>query len=82
MPHTIFAHTTVSISELKKNPIAAVASGNGTPVAVINQNELAFYCIPAAAYEELLDRLGDVEYNRFVDERRSQPEVAVSLDNL
>ncbi|WP_372614389.1 type II toxin-antitoxin system Phd/YefM family antitoxin [Halomonas sp.] len=82
MPHTILANTTASISELKKNPMATVAAGDGFPVAVLNRNEPAFYCIPAAAYEELLDKLEDSELNRIADERRSQPEVTVSLDDL
>jgi antitoxin StbD len=82
MPHTILANTTASITELKKNPMATVAAGDGFPVAVLNRNEPAFYCIPAAAYEELLDKLEDSELNRIADERRSQPEVTVSLDDL
>lgn len=82
MPHTILANTTASISELKKNPMAIVAAGEGFPVAVLNRNEPAFYCIPAAAYEELLDKLEDSELNRIADERRSQPEVTVSVDDL
>lgn len=82
MPHTILANTTASISELKKNPMATVAAGEGFPVAVLNRNEPAFYCIPAAAYEELLERLEDVELNRIADERSTQPEITVSLDDL
>ena len=82
MPHTILANTTASISELKKNPMATVAAGEGFPVAVLNRNEPAFYCIPAAAYEELLDRLEDVELNRIADERSAQPEITVALDDL
>lgn len=82
MPHTILANTTASISELKKNPMATVAAGEGFPVAVLNRNEPAFYCIPAAAYEELLDKLEDAELNRIADERSSQAEVTVTLGEL
>ena len=82
MPHTILANTTASISELKKNPMATAAAGEGFPVAVLNRNEPAFYCIPAAAYEELLDKLEDAELNRIADERSSQAEVTVTLDEL
>lgn len=82
MPHTILATTTASISELKRNPMATVAAGEGFPVAVLNRNEPAFYCIPAAAYEELLERLEDAELNRLADERSAQPEITVSLDEL
>jgi antitoxin StbD len=82
MPHTILANTTASISELKKNPMATVAAGEGFPVAVLNRNEPAFYCIPAAAYEELLEKLEDAELNRIADERSSQAEITVTLDEL
>ncbi|MDN3520720.1 type II toxin-antitoxin system Phd/YefM family antitoxin [Halomonas ramblicola] len=82
MPHTILANTTASISELKKNPMATVAAGEGFPVAVLNRNEPAFYCIPAAAYEELLEKLEDAELNRLADERSTQPEITVTLDEL
>lgn len=47
----MLAETTASISELKKNPMATVAAGEGLPVAVLNRNEPAFYCVPAKAYE-------------------------------
>ncbi|MCE8018895.1 plasmid stabilization protein [Halomonas sp. MCCC 1A11036] len=82
MPHTILANTTASISELKKNPMATVAAGEGFPVAVLNRNEPAFYCIPAAAYEELLEKLEDAELNRIADARSSQAEITVTLDEL
>lgn len=82
MPHTILANTTASISELKKNPMATVAAGEGFPVAVLNRNEPAFYCIPATAYEELLEKLEDAELNRIADERLDQPEMSVTLDEL
>ncbi|MGR2740893.1 type II toxin-antitoxin system Phd/YefM family antitoxin [Billgrantia sp. Q4P2] len=82
MPHTILANTTASISELKKNPMATVAAGGGFPVAVLNRNEPAFYCVPAAAYEELLEKLEDAELNRIADERSSQAEITVTLDEL
>lgn len=84
MAHTILASTTVSISELKRNPMAAVASGEGMPVAILNRNEPTFYCVPAAAYEALLDRLEDLELNALADERlaRGDKPVKVSLDDL
>jgi antitoxin StbD len=50
MPHTILAETTASVSELKKNPMGTVAAGEGFPVAILNRNEPAFYCVPAKAF--------------------------------
>ena len=70
MAHRVLAETAVSISEHKKNPMATLAAGGGMAVAVLNRNEPAFYCVPARAYEELMD---------LVD---GQEPVRVSLDAL
>lgn len=56
MTNQTFSEVAVSISELKKNPMAAVASGKGFPIAVLNRNNPVFYCVPAAVYEAMLDR--------------------------
>lgn len=84
MAHRILAETTASISELKRNPMGTVAAGEGLPVAVLNHNEPAFYCVPAKAYELLMDRLDDVELNAIADARLrdGQASVKVSLDEL
>lgn len=42
MAHKIHATTTVSVSELKKNLMGAVAAGEGLPVAILNRNEPVF----------------------------------------
>ncbi|WP_182440091.1 type II toxin-antitoxin system Phd/YefM family antitoxin [Colwellia sp. RSH04] len=82
MMHTILAESTTSISELKKNPMAVVDQGDGFPVAVLNRNQPAFYCVPAEAYELLMDKLEDLELAQIVEERKNQPEIKVSLDDL
>ncbi len=82
MAHRILAETAASISELKKNPMATVASGQGLPVAVLNHNEPAFYCIPAKTYEALLDRLDDIKLAKLVKERENGPRIKVRLDEL
>ncbi|WP_425451894.1 type II toxin-antitoxin system Phd/YefM family antitoxin [Candidatus Colwellia aromaticivorans] len=80
--HTILAESTTSISELKKNPMAVVEQGDGFPVAVLNRNQPVFYCVPAQAYELLMDKLEDLELAQIVAERKNQPEIKVSLDDL
>ena len=82
MAHLILAQTTASISELKKNPMGTVAAGEGFPVAILNRNEPAFYCIPAKAYEALLDKLEDMELNALADARSGQSEIKVNLNDL
>ena len=82
MSYVILSETAASISELKKNPMAAVASGEGFPVAILNRNEPAFYCIPAKTYAAMLERLEDLELNALANQRADQPEIAVTLDEL
>ena len=84
MAHRVLAEMAVSISELKKNPMATVAAGEGLPVAVLNRNEPAFYCVPAKAYEQLMDLLDDLEFHRLADQRLAdgQEPVRLSLDEL
>jgi antitoxin StbD len=78
----ILATTTASVSELKKNPMGTVAAGEGFPVAILNHNEPTFYCVPAKAYEAMLDRLEDLELNAIADAREGQTIHKVRLDEL
>ena len=82
MAHQIFAAVSASVSELKKNPMGTVSAGEGFPVAILNRNEPAFYCIPAKAYEALLERLEDLELNALADARAGQAIHKVTLDEL
>ena len=82
MPHTILAETTASVSELKKNPMGTVAAGEGFPVAILNRNEPAFYCVPARAFEAMMDRLADIELNAIADARQGEQRIRVDLDEI
>ncbi|HHS9580041.1 TPA: type II toxin-antitoxin system Phd/YefM family antitoxin [Raoultella planticola] len=80
MPYIILSDTSASISELKKNPMATVSAGDGFPVAILNRNQPAFYCIPAELYEKMLDALDDQELAKLVSERSNQQLLDVDLD--
>ena len=82
MAHLLLAPVTASVTELKRDPMGTVQAGEGGPVAILNRNEPAFYCLPAKAYEALMERLDDLELNALADARASQREVAVSIDEL
>ena len=69
MAHRVLTEIAVSISEHKKNPMATVAAGDGMAVAVLNRNEPAFYCVPAKAYEELMDLVEDLQLGQLADVR-------------
>ncbi|CDI16722.1 TPA: antitoxin [Klebsiella pneumoniae] len=80
MPHIILSDTTASVSELKKNPMATVSAGDGFPVAILNRNQPAFYCVPAELYEKMLDALDDQELIKLVAERSNQPLFDMDLE--
>jgi antitoxin StbD len=82
MTSLVLAEMTASVSELKRNPMGTVAAGEGGPVAILNRNEPAFYCVPAKAYETMMDRLEDIELNALADARKDEPVVKVTLDDL
>ncbi len=82
MPFSILSETTASVSELKKNPMGTVAAGEGFPVAILNRNEPAFYCVPAKAFEAMMEQLEDLELNAIADSRIGQEEIDMDPKDL
>ena len=84
MTYFILAESAANISEFKKNPMLTVAAGKGFPVAILNRNEPVFYCVPAKAYEALMDKLEDMELNGIADARLNDGKqlVRVKIDVL
>ncbi len=82
MAHLVLARVAASVSELKRNPMRTLAAGEGEPVAILNRNEPAFYCVPAGVFEALMEKLEDMELNAIADARADQEEITVSLDEL
>ncbi|MCP1438829.1 antitoxin StbD [Erwinia persicina] len=80
MASIILSDTSASVSELKKNPMATVEAGAGLPVAILNRNQPAFYCIPAQLYEQMLEIIDDRELAALVKARESQPLLDLDLD--
>lgn len=78
----LHAGSSISISDLKRNPSAVIQAAEGFPVAILNRNTPSAYLIPAAAWEELMDRLEDFELAALVRARADEVPVGVSLDEL
>ncbi len=78
----IHARTTVSITELKKNPTQIINDLNGEPVAVLNHNRPTAYLVPAAFFEQMMEQLDDIDLIRIIKERAAEPSVKVSIDDL
>ena len=82
MSYPVLTDIVASISELKTNPMKVVASGEGMPVAILNRNAPAFYCVPAAAYEAMMELIDDMALLEIVKQRQHEASVSVSLDDL
>lgn len=78
----LLADSGISISDLKKNPSAAIAAAEGFPVAILNRNRPAAYLVPAEAWEAILDRLDDIDLAEIVRERANEVGVEVDIDDL
>jgi len=79
---SILADVAVSVSELKKNPSGILAGADGMPVAVLNHNRVMGYMVPAELYEQMMERLDDLELVEIVKARSGEEPVPVRLDDL
>lgn len=82
MGKSIHVTATISMTELKRNPIGAIETGNGATVAIMNRNKVVFYCVPAKEYEAMLDRIDDAEMNALAESRGKGREIITNLDDL
>ncbi|MDL2291178.1 type II toxin-antitoxin system Phd/YefM family antitoxin [Desulfovibrio sp. OttesenSCG-928-F20] len=78
----IHAGQVVSVSELKRNLSAILASASGEPIAVLNHNKPEAYLVPAEYYEQLIERLEDMEDAFVVAQRSRDSAIPVTLAEL
>ena len=78
----LYANSSVSISDLKKNPSVVISQSHGEPVAILNHNRPAAYLLSADTFELIMDRLDDLELVRLVRDRQHESTIKVSLDEL
>jgi len=79
---SIYARTTVSMTDLRRNPSGILEVAGDMPIAVLNHNKPAAYLLSAKAYEALLDRLDDAELMKVVKKRQGGKTVKVKLEDL
>lgn len=82
MPHRHRHQSTATISELQKSPMATALKGNGSPVAILEDNKPVFYCVPAKTWEALMEHLENVELAQIAKQRMGEPTIAVKIDEL
>ncbi len=73
------ANASVSITELKKNPMAVLKRSKGKPVAILNHDKQVAYLVPAKTYEKILDILEDYELAEIVRKRQKQINKAITV---
>lgn len=79
---SVLADVAVSVSELKKNPSGVMSDAGGMPVAVLNHNRVMGYMVPADLYEQMIERLDDLDLIEVVKARSGEQGIPVSLDDL
>ena len=80
--HVLMSDRSVSVTELKKSPAAVLRQAEGRAVAVLNHNRPEAYLVPAALYQRMVEMLEDQEDAKLVLERRQEPAIEVSVDEL
>jgi len=65
----IHARSSVSISDLKKNPSGIISQAHGEPVAILNHNRPTAYLLPAATFEIIMEQLDDLDLAQLIRER-------------
>lgn len=78
----IYARSSVSISELKKNPSGIISEAHGEAIAILNHNRPTAYLLPAVAFETIMEQLDDLDLARIIRERQNEASVGVTLDEL
>jgi len=80
----INANLSISISELKKSPMALLNKANGEPIAILNHNKPAAYLIPAIAYDLFVEILEERELTSLIKKRllEKNQAIEVKLDDL
>ena len=58
--HALFAETSIGITDLKKNPSAAIREAGSDTVVVLHHNKPSAYLVPAKTYEIMMDNFDDL----------------------
>jgi antitoxin StbD len=78
----ILSESSVSITELKRNPSAVIEAADDEAIAVLVHNKPSAYLVPAETYRRMLDRLEDLELAELVRARARERRIKVKLDEL
>jgi len=78
--HSIYASTTVSMTDLRRNPSAILQDAGDSPVAVLNHNRPAFYMITPKLFEALVEELAERDLIQLTRQRLLKKDTAIEVD--
>jgi len=59
MAFAVLTDVAASIADLKRNPMGVISEGAGEAVLILHRNKPAFYAVPPALYEAMLEVVDD-----------------------
>ena len=65
----LFAQTSIGITDLKKNPSAAIRDAGDNTVVVLHHNKPSAYLVPAKTYEIMMDVFDDLRLAPLIQAR-------------
>ncbi len=80
--HPVHADFAASVSAFKANPMKVMSSAGGMPIAILNRSEPAFYCVPAPAFNAMMELMDDMALAKIIKSRRNEKPIPVSIDDL
>ena len=80
----VLANYTASITELQNFPSKLIKESDGEAIAILNNNKVNAYLLPANLYEKLLEIVDDYNLSKEVEKRLNDNEkpIKVSIDEL
>jgi antitoxin StbD len=76
----LLASSAIGVTQLKRNPSAAIREAGDMPIAILQHNTPAAYLISAARYEAMLDVLDDVILRPLIQARQRELSKALVQD--
>lgn len=69
MAFALLADVGASIAELRRNPMGVIREGAGEAVLIIHRNKPAFYAVPPALYEAMLNVIDETHLTKIMRTR-------------
>lgn len=67
----LLANLSASMTKLKKDPMGIIRDSLGETVVILHNNEPAFYAVPPAQYEMMMQLIDDIHLTDIVKQRQN-----------